>query len=241
MPHALPRSRRSTLLADPGLTDCTCASRPGLPPGQARAPPGLRNSSETARTTLPGRARSATDLTPDLSFSVTRMSPKPGISSRPPSRARRRQKGHLAASAYFANRSVAGRNPDHGTGSGRAITGRLKMIPMFAQVGLYRKHCARARDKFRAARARRSTVLATRRRDPPRPMRTRSRQARTYSRSQQAERLCPPACPWLAEQIGLGRLENFVASAPSRARRRQKGTPRYQRSLSAHACCGSKC
>src|SRR3954463_16497157 len=44
---------------------------------------------------------------------------------------------------------------------GRAITGRLKQIPMFAQVSFYRKHQAPARDRVE------QPVRADRRRLPP--------------------------------------------------------------------------
>jgi hypothetical protein len=37
--------------------------------------------------------------------------------------------------------------PTTAPGWRRAITGRLKQIPMFAQVSSYRKHQARARDR----------------------------------------------------------------------------------------------
>src|SRR3954469_23742581 len=37
--------------------------------------------------------------------------------------------------------------PTPAPGRGRAITGRLKQIPMFAQVSFYRKHQAPARDR----------------------------------------------------------------------------------------------
>ena len=100
---------------------------------------------------------------------------------RHPPRAQEADKnGPLAAGTHLDNHRCGGRKADHLTGLGRAITGRLKQIPMFAQVSSCRKHWARAREGP-AARARRSTPLATRRIDPQRPRRTRSRQGRTCS------------------------------------------------------------
>ena len=105
-----------------------------------------------------------------------------GILSADPPRAQEADKnGPLAAGTHLANHRCAGRKADHGTGLGRAITGRLKQIPMFAQVSSYRKHSGPRPRQGPAARARRSTPLTTRRIDPQRPMRTRSRQARTCS------------------------------------------------------------
>jgi hypothetical protein len=77
-----------------------------------------------------------------------------GILSADPPRAQEADKnGPLAAGTHLANHSCAGRKADHGTGLGRAITGRLKQIPMFAQVGSCRKHQAHAHDSVQAARA----------------------------------------------------------------------------------------
>ena len=138
------------------------------PRGGPRPPPGTR----------PQRGRPVAGLARLCCESIAEIG---GILSADPPRAQEADKNSpLAAGTHLANHRCAGRKADHLTGLGRAVTGRLKQIPMFAQVSSCRKHQARARAA-RAALARRSTPLATRRIDPQRPRQTRSRQARTCS------------------------------------------------------------
>ena len=168
---------------------CTCVPGPSRPGHAPRTGP--RACRLPDRATAPGRPQTTSRDAPAARPTCRRPCPPPlreyrrdrgNFVGRPPSRARGRQKWpprcrHSPRQSQVCRSQSRPPSPDWG----RAITGRLKQIPMFAQVSSYRKHCARARDRVRAARARRSTPLATRRIDPQRPMRTRSRQARTCS------------------------------------------------------------
>ena len=133
---------------------CTCGpgpSRPGHAPGTGppasafrivrqprggpRPPPGTR----------PQRGRPVAGL---ARLCCENIAETGGILSADPPRAQEADKnGPLAAGTHLANHSCAGRKADHGTGLGRAITGRLKQIPMFAQVSFHHKHQARARNR----------------------------------------------------------------------------------------------
>ena len=123
----------------------------------------------------------------------------------------------------------------------RAVTGRLKQIPMFAQVSFYRKHQARAHDRVeqpaRAAR-RRSPPAELTRSGPGGPGLGRPGPARKRAGK---KRLPFPACPKLGDRIGLpGMRRIFGGSTPSRARRPTKRNPRRRSSLRDRGCLGSK-
>jgi hypothetical protein len=166
---------------------CTCVLAPAGPdtlPGQARvpAPSGSCNSPGAAPDYLPGRAGSAADLSPASPISAARRSPRPGEFCRPtPPRARGRQKDTRAAGHHLANHRCAGRKADHGTGLGKGNHSTAEADPDVCASELLPYTLFSSPRQGRAARARRSTPLATRRIDPPRPRWTRSRQARTCS------------------------------------------------------------
>jgi hypothetical protein len=128
-----PRSRRSALLAHPGLTDSTGGLGPSLArtrsqdrPARLRflacvTPPGRPQDH------LPARARSAADLSPVLPSSAPRMSPRPGIfGGSPPSRARGRQTWPpCCRRSPRSSQMLQVANLTTAPGSGRIITGRL--------------------------------------------------------------------------------------------------------------------
>ena len=246
-----PRSRRSTLLAHSGLTDahaCLAPAGPDTLPGQARVPPpsGSCDSPGAAPDHLPGRARSAADLSPALPASAARISPRPGEFCRPTPLARKRPT-KMAPSPPALTSPITGvqvakpmtpsppaltspitgvqvAKPTTSPGWGRAITGRLKQIPMFAQVSSYRKHQARARDRVQ------QPARADRRRLPPAELTRSGRCGPGLGRPGPArrragkKRLHFPACSGLGDRIGLPGMKGiFGGSTPSRARSRQKG------------------
>ena len=121
-------------------------------PGQAHLPPpsGSCDSPGAAQHhLLPVRARSAADLSPALPTSAARISPRPGEFCRPTPLARKRPT-KMAPSLPALISPITGvqvAKPTTSPDWSRAITGRLKQIPMFAQVSFYRKHQARAHDR----------------------------------------------------------------------------------------------
>ena len=120
---------------------------------------------------LPGRARSAADLSPALPASAARVSPRSGEFCHPTPLARKTadKNGPLAAGTHLANHSCAGRKADHGTGSGKGNHRAAEADPDVCASALYREHSDPRPRQGPAARARRSTPLATRRIDPQRP------------------------------------------------------------------------
>jgi hypothetical protein len=147
------------------------------------------------------------------------------LSADPPRAQEADKNGPLAAGTHLANHRCAGRKATTSPGWGRAITGRLKQIPMFVQVNFYRKHCARARDRVE------QPVRADRRRLPPAEL-TRSSPGGPglgrpgHARRRAGKKRLPfPACPGLGDRIGWPGMKGiFGGSTPSRARGRQKGT-----------------
>ena len=105
---------------------------------------------EAAQDHLPGRARSTADLTLALPTSAARRSPRPEEFCRLTPLARKRPTKMVPSPPTLTSpiTGVAVAKPTPAPGRGRAITGRLKRIPMFAQVSSYRKHCPQARGEF---------------------------------------------------------------------------------------------
>ena len=211
---------------------CTCVLAPAGPdtlPGQARLPPpsGSCDSPGAAPDHLPGRARSAADLSPALPASAARISPRPGEFCRPTPLARKRPTKMAPSLPALTSpiTAVQVAKPTTAPGWGRAITGRLKQIPMFAQVSSCRKHQARARDRVE------QPMRADRRRLPPAELTRSGRCGPGLGRPGHArrragkKRLHFPACSGLGDRIGLPGMKGiFGGSTPSRARSRQKGT-----------------
>ena len=147
---------------------CTCvlaSAGPDMLPGQARvpAPSGSCDSPGAAPDYLPERAGSTADPSPALPTSAARISPRPGAFCRPTPLARKRPT-KVAPRRRHSPRQSQGlqvAKPTAAPGWGRAITGRLKQIPMFAQVSSCRKHQARARNRVE------QPTRADRRRSPP--------------------------------------------------------------------------
>jgi hypothetical protein len=141
MPRAL-RSRRSTSLAHPGLTDSTGGPGPGLArtrsqdrPARLRflacaTPPGWPQDH------LQARARSAADLSPVLPSSAARRSPRPGDFWRVTPLARKRPPKMASWLPVVTSliAGIAGRKPDHGTGFGEDNHGAAERAAMFAQM-----------------------------------------------------------------------------------------------------------
>jgi hypothetical protein len=149
-----PRSCRSTLLAHSGLTDAHASW-----PQQARTrsqdrPVCLRLPD---RATAPRRPKTTSRNAPAARPTCRRPCPPPlreyhrdrgNFVGRPPSRARGRQKWPpRCRHSPRQSQVLQVAKPTTSPGRGRAMTGQLKQIPMFAQVSFYRKHCARARDR----------------------------------------------------------------------------------------------
>src|SRR5689334_10107993 len=143
MPACTPRSRRSicSLAQDRPITHADpVPSGRGLAPGQACAPlPGCATAPGQPQDNLPGtrpqRGRPVAGLALLCSENVAETG---GILSPDPPRAQGGDKKAPAPPALASPiAAVAGRKADHGTGWVRAITGRLKKVPMFAQLSLY--------------------------------------------------------------------------------------------------------
>src|SRR3954451_10895143 len=144
-----PRSRRSALLAHPGLTDSTGGLGPSLArtrsqdrPARLRflacaTPPGRPQDH------LPARARGTADLSPVLPSSAARRSPRPGDFWRVTPLARKRPPNMAsllpAVTALIAG--VADRKPDHGTRFGEDNHGAAERAAMFAQMRFCMDYC----------------------------------------------------------------------------------------------------
>src|SRR3954451_16822904 len=136
---------------------------PDTLPGQTRAPlPACAKPRDGSKATTRDAPAARPTCRPPCPPQLREWCQNRGILSPDPPRAQggdKKDPSLLAVTSPITG--VAGRKADHGTGLGRAITGQLKKIPMFVQVSLYRKHCARARDRVQ------QPVRADRGRLPP--------------------------------------------------------------------------
>jgi hypothetical protein len=144
-----PRSRRSTLLTHPGLTDSTQAGLVPVRPDtlQDRLARLRFSACATApgrpQDHLPARAHSAADLSPVLAASAARMSSRPGDFCRvtPFARKRPTKMASWLPAVTLLITSVAARKPDHGTGFGKGDHEVAERAAMFAQMRFCMDYC----------------------------------------------------------------------------------------------------
>ena len=209
-----PSSIGPTLLTQPGLTVARCVPGPRQARTRSRTCP-LRGF-RFPRLALSSREPAADRLSPACGSRGAR----PGDFCHP---------NPLARKAVTKRTPLAADKPPRDSWSGRygepAVGGTrwLRWLRCFRNA-LYRKH-------YKTRRRAKQRVRASHRQRRPMPGLTRSG-ARMPAPpgpnmlvGEHAQWPPLPACPGLGEQIGLPGMKGiFVASTPSRARRRQKGT-----------------